>query len=193
MHPTGARPVQCPRTSPSRGPVAREHLSSPPPSKRARHCDGPRTPIVPTIQPPCSPLRRRENTSRSHHPATVHVIAMAREHPSFPPPSHRAPHCDGARTPLVPTAKQPCTSLRGVVDDRRRIVAGFVYGSKHKSAGTGITERRGNLRDPSHAEFSPRAMSTPEPIPVNENPGSRRLPRRSAPRNDALSECCEEQ
>ncbi len=76
-----------------------------------------------------------------------------------------APRCSvAAQTPLVPTTQPGSTSLRGVVDAVRRPVASLVSGSKHMSAGTGITERRGNLRDPGPPYSVPKSVS----IPVKE-------------------------
>ena len=84
----------------------------------------------------------------------------------------------------VTTTRPLSTSLRGVIDDGKRTITSLVSRSKHKHAETRITERRGNLRAPGHPRFGPRAVSTPVPIPVNEEPGSHRLPRRSVPLRD---------
>ena len=81
----------------------------------------------------------------------------------------------------VPTSQSSCTSLRGVTYDGSRPDLCLVKGSKQPHPGPGLTERRGNLRDPSRTKLVPRPLSTPSSDPVNEHPGSRRLPRRAAP------------
>ncbi len=91
-----------------------------------------------------------------------------------------------------PTIQPMKTSLRGVIYDEQRLEASLVSRSKHPTPGVRFTERRGNLRAPGHPESGPRAVSTPSSEPVYESPGSRRLPRRCAPRNDALADGCGE-